>query len=495
VISSRKRYFLYSLSFIEGGAVMATELIGAKFLAPYFGTSLYVWTCVMALTLGGLACGYFLGGRLSQRENQENILLRAVLTAAIYMCCLPFFSSFFLYLASVASLIPSVLLSSAIVLFPPVFLMGMVSPLLIKSLTNSKEESGKKAGEVYAISTVGGILFCFLTGFYLIPQWGLNYSLFITSALLAIFPCIYFVRLKLFVPVMIYLLCGAYILYNNKKTNSIYLSEGLLGKIEVCDKLYQSSAKQKPDSCRLLLINNVIQSAVSLTTGESRLEYTSLLKKNIEAIGNAPKTALLLGLGGGVLANELCKQYIKVTAVELDTRVEMVAKKYFNLDPAVEVIHDDARHALYKLNKKFDLIALDLFHGEVTPSHVFSLESFENIKSLLNENGLVVINTYGYLRDKTAYGNLILLNTLQKASFTYKICYVGDKQSEDFRNFEIFASVKPITQNLLATIDEKVPSLSEIPVNTNQRPILEFANAKAAKRWRYNYLRNFIVYQ
>jgi predicted membrane-bound spermidine synthase len=371
----------------------------------------------------------------------------------------------------------------------------MVSPLLIKSLTTSREESGKKAGEVYAISTMGGILFCFLTGFYLIPQWGLNYSLFITSTLLAIFPCIYFIRLKLFVPVTIYLLCGWYVLYNNKKTNSIYLSEGLLGKLEVCDKLYQSIAGQKPNSCRLLLINNVIQSAVSLTTGESRLEYTSLLQKNIGAIGNAPKTALLLGLGGGVLANELSKQYMSVTAVELDARVEMVAKKYFNLNPAVEVIQDDARHALYKLNKKFDLIALDLFHGEVTPSHVFSLESFENIKSLLNENGLVVINTYGYLRDKTAYGNLILLNTLQKAGFTYKICYVGDKQNEDLRNFEIFASVKPITQDLLAAIDDKIPDLSQIPVNTDQRPILEFANAKAAKRWRYNYLRNFIVYQ
>src|ERR1700757_783250 len=112
--TTRKKQFLYSLSFIEGGVVMSTELVGAKFLAPYFGTSLYVWTCVMALTLGGLACGYFFCGRLSQKENHENILLRAVLTAAIYVCCLPFFSSFFLYLASVASLISSVLISSAI---------------------------------------------------------------------------------------------------------------------------------------------------------------------------------------------------------------------------------------------------------------------------------------------------------------------------------------------------------------------------------------------
>jgi len=496
VINSGKKYFFYSLSFTEGGAVMATELIGAKILAPYFGTSLYVWTCVMALTLGGLACGYFLGGRLSQKEKHEKLLLSIVLAAAIYICCLPLFSSFFLYLATITSLIPAVLLSSTLVLLPPVFLMGMVSPLLIKSLTETKEESGKKAGEIFAISTVGGILFCFLTGFYFIPQWGLNYSLFFISSLLAIFPIIYFLRLKNFTAVVIYVLCAASILYRTNTTSkSVYLSEGLLGKLDVRDILYQSNANEKPDSCRMLLINNAIQSAVNLKTGDSRLEYTSVLKKNISLIGNTPKTALILGLGGGVIANELCGQNIKVTAVELDERMTMVAKKYFNLNSSVEIIQDDARHALYNLDKKFDLVMIDLFNAEVTPSHVLSLESFEKMKSLLNENGLIVINTYGYLFDKAAKGNLILLNTLQKAGFNYKICYVGDKQKEDFRNFEIFVSVKPIEQNLFAQLDEKTPDLNLIPTNTDQHPTLEFANAEAAKRWRYSYLRNFIAYQ
>src|ERR1700751_4065747 len=118
---------------------MATELIGAKILAPYFGTSLYVWTCVMALTLGGLACGYFLGGRLSQKNNHEKFLLHIVTGVAIYICFLPFFSPLFSYLTAFTSLIPSALICSAIVLFPPIFLMGMISPLLIKSLTTSKE--------------------------------------------------------------------------------------------------------------------------------------------------------------------------------------------------------------------------------------------------------------------------------------------------------------------------------------------------------------------
>jgi len=493
VISLQRKRSLYSLSFTEGGAVMATELIGAKILAPYFGTSLYVWACVMAVTLGGLAGGYFLGGKLSQKENHEKILMWTVLVAAAYICILPLFSGFFLLLASITSLIPAVLLSSVLVLMPPVFLMGMVSPLLIKSLTEKTEESGKTAGEVYAISTVGGILFCFLTGFWLIPSLGLNYSLLTVSLLLFVFPAWYFIHIKNFTALLIFLLCAAFIFYKaSSRSNSVYLSEGLLGKLEVRDDLYTYSGSEVPDSCRLLLINNVIQSAISLKTGESKLEYTSLLQRNIDSLGNNPKSALILGLGGGVLANELSRKKIQVTAVELDARIADVAKKYFFLESGVKVIEDDARHALYELDQQFDLVMLDLFHAETTPAHVLSLESFEKIRSLLSNKGIMIINTYGYLKDETARGNLILLNTLQKAGFHYKVCYVGDKTHEDFRNFEIFCSTRSITQNLAAQLNENIPATDEI--NLDAKPVLEFANAKAAKRWRYAYLKNYISY-
>lgn len=493
MIGKFKKRFLYTLSFTEGGAVMATELIGAKILAPYFGTSLYVWTCVMSLTLGGLAGGYFVGGRLSQKEQHEKRLMVIVLLAACYICILPFFSSFFLYLAGMGSLLPAVLVSSAVVLLPPVFLMGMVSPLLIKSLTERAGESGKTAGEVYAISTVGGILFCFLTGFYFVPTLGLYYSLVLVAALLALFPLFYFVRTRSFVPMIIFALCMSYLFYFcSKKQTSLYVSEGLLGRLEVKDQLFQDNTSATPDSCRILLMNNVIQSAVSLKSGASVLGYTSLIQRNLDSMGLKPQTALVLGLGGGALANELAKKNCKVTAIELDARIIDVAKKYFHLSQDVNVLQDDARHALYNLQNEFDLIVFDLFHGENTPSHVMSLESFDRIKELLSENGVMIINTYGYLRDASAEGNLILLHTLHEAGFEYKLCYAGDSTHEDFRNFEIFCSKQPIRANFLASVTEKIPTHNPVNANTDTHPLLEYANARAAKRWRYSYIRNFI---
>jgi predicted membrane-bound spermidine synthase len=76
-------FILLSISILEGGALMATELIGAKLAAPFYGTSLYVWATIFAVTLGGLALGYLLGGYFSDK-NPSVAFLRKVLLG---WCC------------------------------------------------------------------------------------------------------------------------------------------------------------------------------------------------------------------------------------------------------------------------------------------------------------------------------------------------------------------------------------------------------------------------
>ena len=72
LLNSRK--YLLILAFVEGAAVMAVELLGAKMSAVYFGNSLYVWTSVLMVTISGLAIGYFIGGRLTQRFPSKKTL-------------------------------------------------------------------------------------------------------------------------------------------------------------------------------------------------------------------------------------------------------------------------------------------------------------------------------------------------------------------------------------------------------------------------------------
>src|SRR6187401_3131236 len=85
---------LLLLSFVEGAAVMAGELCGAKLLAPVFGSSLYVWASVMGITLAALALGYFYGGSLSQKKEQslDKKLFYVLVAASLFLLAMPLIS-------------------------------------------------------------------------------------------------------------------------------------------------------------------------------------------------------------------------------------------------------------------------------------------------------------------------------------------------------------------------------------------------------------------
>ena len=70
---NKKAFIFLSIAFVEGATVMACELLGAKMTAPFFGTTIYSWAAVLAVTLGGLAGGYYFGGWMSARKKPETL--------------------------------------------------------------------------------------------------------------------------------------------------------------------------------------------------------------------------------------------------------------------------------------------------------------------------------------------------------------------------------------------------------------------------------------
>ena len=99
---------------------MACELIGAKLLAPFFGTSLYVWAAALALTLGGLTTGYFLGGKLSKKYTGSYSLLYWVLIfAGLLLVIMPFTSDWIMNQTIHFSLEAGAIFSLLIFMMPP----------------------------------------------------------------------------------------------------------------------------------------------------------------------------------------------------------------------------------------------------------------------------------------------------------------------------------------------------------------------------------------
>ncbi|HEV7232539.1 MAG TPA: fused MFS/spermidine synthase [Bacteroidia bacterium] len=495
---TRQTGFLYLLSFLEGAAVMAAELLGAKMLAPYFGSSLYVWSSVMAITLGGLASGYFLGGLLSYRRREGNVLYYVIFGASVLIVLMPFTSKVVLSILGLLPLYYAVIASTFVFLFPPVFMMGMVSPLIIRNLTTSADQAGKAAGAVYAISTVGGIISTFLTGFWIIPHFGLSRPCIVIGIILGFLPLIMLVKNNKAL-VLFFLVLSGYSFY---KAGAItvppgvsvpYFSEGLLGQIMLVDyPNYGPDGKVTKGTERMLFVNRIAQSVYN--NGIDSARYCGYVYKILDKLRFRPKGAsvLVCGLGGGSLLQALKDSGCRVEACELDPRIWYVARHYFKMDTTIPVSIDDARHFIRKTNKKYDVVILDLFKGEENPGHCFTTEAFQEMKGLLTPNGLLVLNGNGFFSGKRGAGTRALYKTLLSSGFA--VWPFATDREETRSNLIFFAQEPSGTQlnrlqalsRLSGDIDFPVAELklSESPVMTDDKPILDLLNAQAYNTWR-----------
>lgn len=188
----RPLWFLFLLSFVEGGAVMAVELVGARMVGPFYGNSLYVWAAVLGLTLGGLTAGYFAGGLLSCRYPQRRTLHLVMLASAALVALMPLIGETVMEGTLGFGLRTGITLSCLLFLFPPLLCFGMVSPLVIRLVASDDGRVGHAAGMVYAVSTVGGILATYLVAFHALPDAGIQESLLATAACLVLFPVLHF---------------------------------------------------------------------------------------------------------------------------------------------------------------------------------------------------------------------------------------------------------------------------------------------------------------
>ena len=74
---------LEMIVFICGACVMVLELVGARLMAPYLGTSIFVWTSLIGVILGCLSLGYWFGGVLADRQPDTKALSGVLLLSGV----------------------------------------------------------------------------------------------------------------------------------------------------------------------------------------------------------------------------------------------------------------------------------------------------------------------------------------------------------------------------------------------------------------------------
>ncbi len=181
-------YLIYSLAFVGGFVIMSLELLGGRMLAPYFGSSIYVWGSIITIFMASLALGYLFGGHWSVKAPSVAKFGRVFLFGALFLYPLVYFTepAMIWIFERIEDPRYGSLLASAFLFVLPTAILGMISPYSVRLLVQTTEESGQVAGRLYFVSTLGSALGTLGTSFYLVLYFEVNTILTImTCALLA----------------------------------------------------------------------------------------------------------------------------------------------------------------------------------------------------------------------------------------------------------------------------------------------------------------------
>lgn len=398
--------FLKITVFISGAAVMILELIGARVLAPYLGTSIIVWTSLIGVVMASLSAGYYLGGKAADTKADYKILAYIIFMAGISIGTVAISKSITLsFIQSQIADIRWASLLGALILFTPAnILLGAVSPYAVKLYFSDPKRIGSTVGNLYAISTVGSIVGTYIAGFFLISYFGSTNLLFSLAAFLVflslfIYPvkvatrCFWILALSaapLFNSALQYQFASIAFLDVDTKYNRVWIWDGI-------DPVSGRPVRTLSTGARY------IQSAMFLDGGDLFAEYSKFF--NLADYFNQKINKALM-IGGG--AYSYPKYFLsthknaEVDVVEIDPGLTELARKFFNLkdSPRMEVFHQDGRVFLDRTNEKYDAIFIDAFASSV-PFHLTTKEFIAKVFNRLNEGGVVAMNIIASIEGDT----------------------------------------------------------------------------------------------
>ena len=180
-------FTIYVVAFIVGGVLMGFEMLGSRYLFPYFGGGIGTWASLISTVLCALAIGYFAGSAMIARHPSQRTIGVFILIAAAYLACVPATADGVMekILSGLGDGPAATLTASTALLLVPLSLLGTFSPIAVSILTRSAEEAGRVAGLVYGVSTIGNVVGTLLTTFTLIPTIGSRAITYIFALTLA----------------------------------------------------------------------------------------------------------------------------------------------------------------------------------------------------------------------------------------------------------------------------------------------------------------------
>ena len=385
-------FYVYLAVVVGGASVLAIEILGTRILAPFYGSGLFLWSALISVTLTALSVGYAVGGRWADRGLRLSRFCAIIGLAGVWIAAIPWLRLPVLAMAGMAGLRAAVLITATILFFPPLALLGMISPCAIRLQASSLEVVGRTAGSLYAVSTVAGVAAAITTGFVLIPHVGV-YRLvlliglvLVVTALLGL--AIEHKRIAGLAAILIFA-GGTTLVFRAAPARTADPARGVM---DVEQSAYGEIRVVDHEDARNLIIDGGTHSIVNPVTWESLIPYVHVVDIAKEFF-TQPGEMLLVGLGGGSVAKSFTLDGWRVDAVEIDPSVTRVAHRYFGLDSTdAEVYEMDARRFLLTHRWTYDVIVFDVFGSSSIPFHLVTTEAFGLVRSRLASGGVLAMN-------------------------------------------------------------------------------------------------------
>jgi spermidine synthase len=400
---------IYLVAFITGAIVMSFEMLGSRYLNPYFGSGIYTWASLISTVLAALCVGYFVGGIAADRFPSVSVLGAMVLIGSLYILALPLLSEQLMeaVLASFDDVRAGSLAAAFVILFFPVAFLGMYSPFAIRLMLRSASSSGRVSGAVYGVSTFGSILGTLGTTFLLIPSIGTRSITLALGAVGVVSGLLLLASAKVRTGALLLGLAlltaplarAETLIDSNVRADMLKHPDGRIAHIETeHNDIFINKRGNELTMAFQLKGFDYTESVANLVDPEDLpIRYTQLMTLGVVYPADV-KSVLMIGLGGGSVSGHLGRYLPDTTidTVEVDPGVIAAAKKYFGMieTPRVRYIEGDGRVFLNRQKQTYDLILVDAYHGGYVPFHLLTKEFYALVKSRLARGGAVAFNVH-----------------------------------------------------------------------------------------------------
>ncbi len=437
-----KKHKLEIIVFLSGAIGMGLELIAARVLSPYVGSSNVVWTSIIGIILASMSIGYWIGGKKADKDANLDKLSNILLLAAIFTGAIPLLETVIvkLFAGIISNLIVAAILCAIIVFSIPSFILAMISPFAVKIKSMEDDEIGSLSGRISSLSTIGSIVGTFLMGFVLIPNIGVtNINIGVTILLVLMS---FIAREKI----------DKKFIYTSILSISIILILVILGKWifklsnpdivldtdSQYSRIWVKQIQTQKANYKTLQVDTGLESYINQETGEMGARYLRYYDL-FEYFNKNAKNTLLIGGAAYTYPIHYLQKYKdkKIDVVEIDDKMTKIAVDQFELninDSRLQVFNQDGRSYLNYSKNKYDTILIDAFKGLNAPFELTTYEALVHAKNMLNENGLVLTNIIASIEGEESDFIEYEYSTYKAIFDEVKIFMVANKDGTDRQN-------------------------------------------------------------